>query len=192
MCGRYLAYSEDDNQEILQIIREVEIKFPRLFREGEIFPTNQAPVLIAGHSRDVVATLMPWGYPKWDGKGQIINARAETVLDKPMFKGSARCIVPTCGFYEWRAEGKPKKTKYLFRLPHSPALYLTGLCKEIKGQLYFTIITTGANPTIREYHDRMPLVINKNKIMDWLTDDKFVHQHLAEPCLDRLVATVAT
>jgi len=99
MCGRYYIDDEEDIIEMREIIQKVNDRFkdtPELatMKTGEIFPTNIVPILIAeGSSKR--ASLMKWGYPRWDESGVIINARAETAIDKPMFKKgieSKRCF----------------------------------------------------------------------------------------------------
>lgn len=72
--------------------------------------------------------VMQWGFPGWSGPRVIFNARAETALDKAMFRKALvqwRVAVPVSGFYEWKAvEGQKKKDKYLFTLPEGGVLYL--------------------------------------------------------------------
>lgn len=114
MCGRY-NFSQEESDEIREIVREVERRQRGEFKMGEIYPTNVAPVLVAGDDRPV-PELLAWGFPRFDKKGVVINARAETAPDKPMFRKcleQRRCVIPSTGFYEWAAD----KTKYRFRLP---------------------------------------------------------------------------
>lgn len=76
--------------------------------------------------------LLAWGFPRFDKKGVVINARAETAPDKPMFRKcleQRRCVIPSTGFYEWAAD----KTKYRFRLPGEDALYMAGLTTSLPG-----------------------------------------------------------
>lgn len=128
MCGRYL-FSTQEYKELRQIVRDAqrhsngqhnELNFPMA---GDIAPTAQAPVLIARGDK-VVAEFQRWGIPGWRG-GLMINARAETVCEKPMFRRSMaaqRCVIPASGYYEWDAG----KHKYFFQLPGKP-IYLAGM-----------------------------------------------------------------
>ncbi|HBE87400.1 MAG TPA: SOS response-associated peptidase, partial [Lachnoclostridium sp.] len=106
MCGRY--YIEIDDVELRSIVAEVERK--TAVKTGEIFPTNLAPVL----SPDGIMKAMRWGFPKYDGKGEIINARSETAAEKNMFRRpmmEGRCLVPASWYFEWERRGK-QKVKY--------------------------------------------------------------------------------
>lgn len=161
MCGRYALFSDSENKEIMEIIQQVQDKI----KVGEIYPTNPAPVILA----DGVHAYH-WGFPHFRGKGVIINARAETAEEKRMFKNSLaerRCVVPSTGFYEWKG-----KEKYHFSLPGSPVLYMAGLYNEFAGKQRFVILTTSANDSVREIHDRMPLVLEKQMINDWILNHK--------------------
>jgi putative SOS response-associated peptidase YedK len=124
---------------------------------------------------------MIWGFPRWDGKGSIINARSETVTEKSMFRKSfaqSRCVVPTTGFYEWKTiEGQKKKDKYLFRLPDSKVLYLAGIHNEYSQpdgtkRSMFVILTTSANESMQAYHNRMPVMIRPEETADWILGER--------------------
>ncbi len=196
MCGRYLAIMEGELAEYREIINEVNERYkntPELnaMAQAEVFPTNISPVLVPEPGR-AAPLLMKWGFPKWDGKGVIINARSETALDKKMFRVplmNRRCVIPSAGFYEWRQE-PGKKQKYLFRLPDTKALYMAGLFDTFGSETAYTIITTQANATMAPYHDRMPLILPPEHINRWLTDLPFALDFLHAPCDAQLVAAV--
>ena len=110
-------------QDIRDIIDEVQLKVNGEIKTGEIYPTDKAPVLIEAESH-IIAEPFVWGFPNFRNKGVIINARAETVQEKPMFRKSLftkRCVIPSTGFFEWSHDGK--KRKYRFNLPGTEALY---------------------------------------------------------------------
>lgn len=175
MCGRY-NFTVEQSDELREIIEKLNAKIHGgEYKSGEIFPTNQVPLLIGEQNfrgdNDTSPTLSIWGFPKFDNKGVIINARSETVLEKRTFKDSVinrRCIVPSSGFYEWDSE----KRKIMFRLDGTDALYMAGLYNYYQNELRFVILTTAANESIRDVHHRMPLVIPKNEIDTWIHDDK--------------------
>ena len=116
MCGRY-QFSADEYKEIRQIVRDAqrrskenELNFPMA---GDICPSQVAPVLVS-RGEKIVGEFQQWGLPGFRGRQQIINARAETVTEKPMFRRSIafqRCVIPATGFYEWDAA----KHKYFFK-----------------------------------------------------------------------------
>lgn len=173
MCGRYL-FSTQEYKEFRQIVRDAqrrssgqhnELNFPIV---GDIAPTTEAPVLIASGDK-VVAEFQRWGIPGWRG-GLMINARAETVCEKPMFRRSMaaqRCVIPASGYYEWDTG----RHKYFFQLPGEP-IYLAGIYDNIEGVNCFVILTTAPNETVKDIHDRMPLILTHEQVRPWLTDSQ--------------------
>lgn len=192
LCGRYLLQLEEEISELRQIISEVSERFkdtPLLasMKTGEVFPTNVAPVLVPGRNKEQ-ATLMKWGFPKWQGKGVIINARSETAIEKKMFRSSLlerRCVVPTTGYFEWQKSEGSKKNKYLFRLPGTHMVYLAGFYEtfDVKKLPYeaYLILTTAANKSVASYHERMPLVLEADKVNDWLHDEAYALDCIQSP-----------
>ena len=170
MCGRYL-FSTQEYKEFQQIVRDAqrrsngqhnELNFPA----GDIAPTNEAPVLISSGNK-IVSEFQRWGIPGWRG-GLMINARAETVCVKPMFRRSMaaqRCVIPASGYYEWDAG----RHKYFFQLPGKP-IYLAGVYDNCEGTNCFVILTTAPNEVVKDIHDRMPLILNHDQVRPWLTD----------------------
>ena len=169
MCGRYAIECEEENIILKEIMEEINRKYagdPLLSRmkTGEIFPTETAPVL-ALENNQTRPLLMNWGFPRpgraASAGGVLINARAETAMEKSMFRLlllSGRCVVPSTGFYEWKQEDdtpeiqtsflehaanarktlpasrtlKSRKQKYLLRMPDEPMLYMAGLYNNFK------------------------------------------------------------
>lgn len=176
MCGRY-NFTVEQSDEVLEILEKLNARFQgKDAKQGEVFPTNLAPILV-GEERQVSPVLSSWGFPKFNAKGVIINARAETAFEKRSFRDSLqnrRCIIPSTGFYEWDSE----KKKYLFRLEGTNALYMAGLYTSFQGESRYVILTTDANASMREIHTRMPLVIPKKEIETWIMDDSAVNDLL--------------
>ena len=168
MCGRYTGYV-DDCEELKTIYTKARIAYPRTdFAVGEIFPTNTVPLLtgIGGELRPFAAS---WGFPGVGGKGVIINARAETAAEKPMFAESfakRRCIVPATGYYEWTKD----KTRYLFQTPGRGIIYLGALWRRCEDGVRFVILTVPANRTAAMVHDRMPVVLDSDSLTAWSVD----------------------
>lgn len=185
MCGRFSLDARIPNiQEMLEEIAKTQDHPP--VKTGEIFPTDVVPVL-REHDGRPQARAMSWGFPRWDGKGVVFNARAETAQDKPLFRRALRenpVVVPTTGFYEWKPiPGRQKKDKYLFRRPGSELVYLAGFAKALPSGEFapdgvsecFTILTTDANPFMMDYHDRMPVVLEPNDRQAWLSGEPLSH-----------------
>jgi putative SOS response-associated peptidase YedK len=183
MCGRY--YIDIDMKEIKKIIEEAEKNIYKDYRIGEIFPSNIAPIYIQDEEA-MKPILAKWGFPKWDNKGLIINARAESIEEKQMFKKlnkTNRCTVPASAYFEWkeRETGSKLKDKYIINKPGS-LMYFAGLYNVVPKQkqeqlslfdsndldIYYTIITKEADISVNHIHDRMPVIFEYNEIDDWL------------------------
>lgn len=167
MCGRYTLFTEEEYRDIRQIIQEAQNKAHGApIRTGEIYPTNLAPILV-GERGSVGAEAAVWGFPNYRGRGVLINARSETAAEKPTFRKllhGSRCVVPSTGFYEWTAE----KEKVRFNLPETGELYMAGLCREEEGERRYVVLTTAANASVSPVHDRMPVLIPKEGIEEWI------------------------
>lgn len=162
MCGRFYI---DNNitAEIKEMMQNEEISIES---HTDVFPSNTALVLKGLNGR-IVSDHLIFGFRHFDPakKSLIINARAETVLGRKMFKDSVtsrRCVIPTSGFYEWDKD----KTKIAFMHQSAPVLYLAGFWKDDR----FVILTTAPNASISDVHNRMPLTLEKEEIANWLFD----------------------
>ena len=129
---------------------------------------------------------MIWGFPGFtDHKypnnkpKSLINAKAETVGQLKTWKESfeqRRCIIPSSGFFEWKHEEKHNKIKYLFTLQKQQLLFMAGIYKTVRENdgsdtEYFSILTTNANSSIADIHNRMPVVLLPFEYEQWLTGD---------------------
>jgi putative SOS response-associated peptidase YedK len=143
-----------------------------------IAPGQMVPVIIANSSHCIV--FIRWGLiPHWakDEKSayKMINARVETLTQRPAFRGLLshhRCLVPASGFYEWQGEGR-EKTPYYIHSQDEQYIAFAGLydvwTKPNGEELStFTIITTEANDFMASLHHRMPVVLEKDLEDAWL------------------------
>ncbi|MBX5481592.1 MAG: SOS response-associated peptidase [Myxococcaceae bacterium] len=181
MCGRFtLKTSPKALQEELGILVPSELA-PRF----NIAPSQRIAVVTntAANTGERKVELFKWGLiPSWakDPKigNRMINARAETLVEKPSYRTALkkrRCVILADGFYEWRAEGK-KKLPLHIRLKSQKPFAMAGLWeiwKDPNGELVpsCTIITTGANDFMSRIHDRMPVIIPKDRLNEWLAPD---------------------
>lgn len=145
---------------------------------GDICPSDPAAVLTKASS-GIAADIKRWGFPSWDGKGLVINARAETVLEKQMFRESVRCrrcVVPASGFYEWNRQ----KEKFTFFLPGERMMFLAGIYRRFQEEEEerYTILTTQANASMKPIHPRMPLILRQEDAKRWLEDGDAVERIL--------------
>jgi putative SOS response-associated peptidase YedK len=153
-----------------------------------IAPGSEMPVIVRKDKDEL--TLMRWGLllPRVNNPAtaqKLINARAETLQEKPMFRSllkSGRCLVPASGFYEWKKEGK-RKIPFYFHLPESPLFAFAGLYdtwKSPQGVLLatFTIITCEPNELLADVHNRMPVILSRENEDRWLSPDPLTPQDL--------------
>ena len=179
MCGRFYIEKEDPTEELVKIIEEIQKKLkddssePSI-KQGEIFPTDVVPIIARSKSGIPRPFAMKWGFRKFDGKGVIINARSETVLEKSMFRQpmlERRCLIPASHYFEWQASGG-HKIKHAIRDPKSSLIYMAGCYrweKESKLPL-FVILTREAAPGLQFIHERMPVILTKDAREAWLSD----------------------
>lgn len=166
MCGRYVA-EDDESVDMGALYRALHTAYPTVqLKSGEILPTDTVP-LICGREK----TPMPgtWGFPGYNGKGLIINARVESVAEKVTFRDAflrCRCIVPTTGYFEWSKQ----KQKFRFNLPGTRMVYLAGLYRSTPEGLRFVILTTAANDSAARIHPRMPLILAGGMTDAWVAD----------------------
>ena len=110
-----------------------------------------------------------WGFPGFDKGKLLINARAESVKDRPTFADSfavRRCALPAAGFYEW----DKKKEKVIFTLSDKPILYLAGIYRPYGAEIRFVVLTREANASMEPVHDRMPLILSGGEVASWVND----------------------
>lgn len=219
MCGRYAATARpEDLVEEFEVDEDLTsaptrsiLATPQLPPPGEpdhnMAPTKQAPVIVARRPRGPAGEpaqaphrqlrLLTWGLvPSWakdtSGGPRMINARAETIAEKPAFARIAdarRCLVPATGWYEWQpspiatdAKGKPRKQPFFVHRADGEPLALAGLYEfwrdpardrddPLAWLATFTIVTQAAEPGLDRIHDRQPLVLDRADWRRWLDPD---------------------
>lgn len=176
MCGRYVQTSPAD---------ALATRFGARLPEGFAWSPrwNVAPSTLAPLVRDDAGgpslALLSWGLlPSWakeEGGLRPINARAEGIAGKPMFRDALkrrRALVPADGFYEWRADPKGK-TPWLFRVAGGAPFAFAGLWERRAGPPgtapieSFAIVTTAANDLVNPVHARMPVILDAEAEALW-------------------------
>lgn len=160
MCAQFYVDEETEKE-----LRALADSF-RGLRRGTVRPSDSAAVLTGGKERYAVKQ-MTWGIPRPAGKGLVINARSETMAEKPMFRESSlyrRCAVPAGGFMEWDEQ----KVKVTFCDPQQPVLFLAGVFELTAREPRFVVLTRAANESVVRYHDRMPLLLSPEGLHCWL------------------------
>lgn len=180
MCGRY---SLTTAPEALRRLFNFD-NMPNLAPRYNIAPTQDVPVIRRADGGDDAngrrLAMMRWGLvPSWSKdigrSAPMINARAETVAEKPSFRAafkSRRCLVPADGFYEWRLEND-KKQPFRIGLKGGAPFAFAGLWEQWESPdgdriESAAIVTTEANEKLRPIHARMPVILDPNDYDQWL------------------------
>jgi len=179
MCGRYTLTADTG-----ALIKRFKIKD----YQGEhkprynIAPTQKNPVVLLNENEERIMSDMTWGLiPFWAKDEKIgykmINARVETVAEKPSFRKAfitRRCLVPADGYYEWVKTGKPgRKPPYRIVLKSKELFAFAGLWetwKDPEGEIVhsYTIITTEADKLVAKIHPRMPVILRPENEDNWI------------------------
>ena len=187
MCGRYRLTRADRLAE----------KFEAIYGGSEddlvprynIAPTQPVPVVQATESGREI-TSMRWGLiPSWakDTSATQINARSETVLEKPAFRESLegrRCLIPADGFYEWKRHGKLRQP-FHFGMKDDSLFAFAGIWDRWKpptGPILEScaILTTSPNELLKDIHNRMPVILRPEHYSMWLNAPPSACRRLAD------------
>jgi putative SOS response-associated peptidase YedK len=178
MCGRYGRFSRKERieQALERSIEGGEALAPRY----NVCPGLPDWVLLQSPGRGLRLERFHWGLlPSWTKEARSarrpINARAETVADKPMFREllrRRRCAVPIDGYYEWRSTPSGK-TPYWFRMKSAEPFFLAGLWDcwhegRPDAVASYILMTTAPNELAARVHDRMPVLLNARGVGRWL------------------------
>lgn len=178
MCGRYALYGPVSR---LREMFEAEIEGFDFAPRYNAAPMQWLPVVRQRPGGERVVQALRWGLiPAWAKDEAIatrlINARGETVADKPSFRSAfrrRRCIVPMNGFYEWQSVPGGKQPHYIHAV-NDTLIGVAGLwerwTRPSDGESLdtFTVITTDANDALRPLHDRMPVILPPEAFGTWL------------------------
>ena len=173
MCGRYV--NKNSFEDIEKLFQADLIQSPSISIQPSynICPTQYSPVVVSAGEKYYMEN-MHWGLiPSWSKDSKfatnLINARIETIKEKPSFKGlinTSRCIVIASGYYEWVQTDSGKQPYYI--QGEDNVLPIAGLWTRWNDTKSFTIITKSANSSVSNIHHRMPLIIEKNLIESFL------------------------
>lgn len=178
MCGRFTLHTPTQRLKTEFQVNEV----PPIEARFNIAPT-QAVLGVRESSDGRQAEMFKWGLiPSWAKDAtmgaKLINARSETVTEKPAFRDAfkrRRCLIPADGFYEWARTGG-KKQPYFFRMRDDRPFGFAGLWdrwEDETGKVIesCTILTTEANEVVQPVHDRMPVILHPEEYNLWLNED---------------------
>ncbi|MEZ4732253.1 MAG: SOS response-associated peptidase [Caldilineaceae bacterium] len=180
MCGRFTLSALPEQVATLFELPAEPVLAPRY----NIAPTQPVAIVRMKPQNDEPAmrewALTYWGLvPSWSKDPSIgarmINARSETVTEKPAFRAAfkrRRCLVPASGFFEWQKQGKTKQPYYI-TTPNGAPFAIAGLWEYWEGPNgsaleSCTLLTTSANELMKPLHDRMPVIIQPDDYAQWL------------------------
>ena len=180
MCGRY-HFSAELLDEIRDLTEQKDWKLELGVLDRDIHPGDTAPVITAAGDQggSLRACRQKWGYPGPGGKGLVFNARSESVFEKRMFRDSVsmrRAVIPVSWFYEWNKN----KEKFTFTKEGSRILFLAGFYGRYEDGEHFVILTTQANAFMAPVHSRMPLVLEREQVREWILDSKKTKELLGQ------------
>ena len=181
MCGRFTLFS--DVKDLAAHFEVDEVRAEPLPARFNVAPTLEVYAVIDREQQRRLGTLQ-WGFIPWFAKERKpgpINARGESLMDKPMFRDAferKRCIIPADGFYEWRRDGE-RKTPFYISSGDGEPLAFAGLWStwrprddpDAEPVRTCTIVTTAPDPRIRDLHDRMPAMLPRDEWAEWLDPD---------------------
>jgi putative SOS response-associated peptidase YedK len=183
MCGRFVSPAQADLERYWHIGGRSN---PNPFRGTfNAAPSQLLPVMRSSSGGELELDLDRWGFqPPWAAKVKPqINARAETVASKPLFRSAfkaSRCLVPTCGWYEWTVIAGEKWPHYVTR-PDGQLFSFAGIeTTAADGQRTYAIITTDASEDLRWLHSRMPLALSREAEEQWLGGSVQIAQDLLQ------------
>ena len=173
MCGRYV--NKNSLEDITRFFgSEIEFDESNILKPSYNICPTQLALILRSTSKGIRLDSMNWGLiPSWskDKKyaSNLINARLETINDKPSYKGlvkNYRCIVIASGYYEWVKTDNGKEPMYIYS--NQSILPLAGLWTNWGNVNSFTIITHTSFGDIKTLHQRMPLILNNSSIFSFL------------------------
>lgn len=207
MCGRFVGrFSLDD------LITEIEPHLGEMGDLGEtgasviagnmprfenynVAPTQLIPVLRAGSvQRSVEVEPMQWGLvPTWAKEpsrgAPLINARSETVTEKPSFRNLVahnRCVVPMIGFYEWDRTDPKHKIPYFVPRTDGATMWTLGLWSRpavLDGLATVTMLTCQSTGPLARIHDRSPVHLGIDRALEWILDERAPLELVVDPHL---------
>lgn len=196
MCGRLVIdLAPEIISEIYEIVRKIDRNLnPRY----NVAPSQEVPIIREDAEGCRELAFVRWGLiPSWSKDisigNSLINARSETVAEKPSFRAAfkrRRCIIPTGGFYEWQPQEGKSKQPWFFRMSDGSPMSIAGLWEHWQGndgQIIesCSILTTSANDLMAPIHERMPVILSHEDHATWLNPkltDSVLLQELCRPC----------
>lgn len=149
-------------------MKALSLKSPPPLPNAPIIRPTDVALIVTG---DNGVVLQPWGLNVDWTKQPMINARAETLTEKPTFRGllDQRCLIPVSAYFEWRKLEDGSKRKNTITASGTPVMTMAGLTDGTR----FTMITCAPSPAIAHIHNRMPVILGADAASHWMTGASF-------------------
>ena len=187
MCTRFfIDVSNEEAREIMEraeqsaLLTRFRMKGTALPAfSGEVFPTNIVAAIAPDPKRQARVYPMRFGFRLEQDRRPLVNARSETAGEKPMFREAFRthrCIVPASYYFEWEHQkdntgAVSTGRKYLIQPRGASMTWLAGLYRIKNGLPELVILTREPADALRKIHDRMPVILPKERILQWISPD---------------------
>ncbi|HSM23923.1 MAG TPA: SOS response-associated peptidase [Anaerolineaceae bacterium] len=180
MCGRFTLTYKTKELQLLLGLPETNLEWQPRYN---IAPSQPIAAILENKTKSI--EFLHWGLvPSWAKDitigNRLINARSETIMEKPSFKNAfkrRRCLILADGFYEWKKSSSKggSSIPYYFYLNEKQPFALAGIWEIWQSpdgsEIWSTaIITCDANEIVKPVHERMPVVLDKDEMFDWLDD----------------------
>lgn len=162
MCGRFLFDADFDEVYNKLLVYERDY----VIQKRDFRPSDQVPVVFHKNGGNAIQS-MQWGIKGYPEGKLLINARRETLLEKPRYRNiiDNRCVIPATSFYEPETRGKEK---IMHTFGNGNIIYLAGLYEKEMETNRITIITMASTGAVKCFHDRMPVAIAESDLLDWI------------------------
>jgi putative SOS response-associated peptidase YedK len=201
MCGRFKQAQTilELHYRLQQEVRDLFIDFDieTELKQEDIRPTDPIVAMRYAKDKKYSLNLMRWGLTQKINK-PIINTKIETIQSSDYWKNLFtfnKCLVPMSGFYEWKNEGRKKKTPYTIYLPGHDLFFAAGIfTRDNDGKnagLRASILTTEPNHFMTQIHDRMPVLFTIKQGIEYLHNDAETNYDICKPYGDKMEMKLA-
>ena len=207
MCSRYFVEMSPELRPIIEQARGSSLALRMVHDLGrpvvvqdEVRPTDIAAVIATNRKGQMSAFPMIWGFSASDIENTkrsqpLINARSETASQKPAFKECwfrRRCIIPCSWYFEWEHLKKPDGTskagdKYIIQPKGTTVTYLAGLYRMEGDFPHFTVLTREPSKELSKLHERMPVILPKELISEWIRPEGFPEGVISHALTDMII-----
>lgn len=163
MCGRY---SLELSYDLFVSRYGLDIESTQYNPSTEIFPTQVQPILVEGP----ILSFAKWGFSNPYSSRALINARLETITQKPTFKKAfleTRCLIPATSFFEWEKDQDEKIKRKIF-VDKQKVFSMAGIVREEEQGLVYSILTMDSNKHLKKVHHRMPVILQVKDELKYL------------------------